>query len=105
MLRSLLIVWLLISNLGYGMALLSDVHGGASLNTDTLSPHHLSHATDHLDTEDECDHCCHGLTHLLGLIKTDSLGPTVTQATIATPYSPPFTAPPPKKPFRPPITT
>ncbi|MEN8179034.1 MAG: hypothetical protein ABFS39_10470 [Pseudomonadota bacterium] len=104
MLRSLLIIWLLFSNLGYGMALLAEVHGGASMDADTHAVHHLSHSADHQDTEDDCDHCCHGLTHLLGLIKTDSIGPTVTQFTIVTPYTVPFTISPPTKLFRPPIT-
>ncbi len=103
--RRLLLIWLIVSVLGYGIALAADLHGlggahaGATLQLDNA----------HGDDPDggsatDYDHCCHGAAHLLGL--GHSLGATPTlqgpppriEARVA------LACPPPSSPYRPPIT-
>ena len=105
MLRVLLIFWLVISNLGYGMVVLADAHGDTFLDSESLFSHHPAHNADHQESEADCDHCCHGLIHLLGLINTDMFGLTASLAGMRTPYAAPSTTPPPIELYRPPITT
>ncbi len=62
LLRRLIATWLMLSVLGYGMVVMADVHeevAQAGLH-EPLLPDHDQQQTD-------CDHCCHGLVHLLGL--------------------------------------
>ncbi len=71
MLRRFLVTWLVVSILGYGMAMAADVHN------DLASDHiHIigEHVNNQSDTDDAvgCDHCCHGVLHLLGLNSTET---------------------------------
>lgn len=69
MFRRLVAIWLMLSILGYGMAVTADVH-----NESVQSHDHVLLLTDtHTDSdpvgqEIDCDHCCHGLAHMLGLV-------------------------------------
>ena len=86
MLRRLLITWLLVSIVGYGMALAADVH--VELSSDQT--HAIGdHATDPTDTGDEadCDHCCHGVLHLLGLKSDGNLDVPDDRNALRFPYS------------------
>ena len=68
MLRRLIILWLIVSVLGYGLALAADVHQSEWTASDVAgaptpdSPNQQP-ALDDLD----CGHCSHGVYHLLGL--------------------------------------
>lgn len=72
MFRRVLMLWLIVSVFGYGMALAADVHGNA-----LSDPAHevVGHpgALDAGGASPGCDHCCHGLAHLLGLGGTQAL--------------------------------
>ncbi len=66
MLRRLLIILLAFSVFGYGGALAFDMHGSQAAD-----PTHAVAGTDDLSGDQghasDADHCCHGVTHLLGL--------------------------------------
>lgn len=73
MLHRLLTTWLVISILGYGMAMAADLH--IELSTDqihAIGDHHPSKPND-IDENVGCDHCCHGVLHLIGLQSSESL--------------------------------
>jgi len=70
--RRLLALWVVVSLLGYSSAWAMDLH--QSLSNDDESGHSSMLAaasgadqpTEH-DSASNCDHCCHGLSHLIGL--------------------------------------
>ena len=65
MLRRFILVWLMLSIFGYGMALAADVHGELSADIGIS----LDNADDDNGSHDDagCHHCSHGVSHLLGL--------------------------------------
>ncbi len=102
MLRRLLLVWLVTSILGYGMALAYDLHGQPG-DTAAVTTGHLPPADDDHHSDDG-DHCCHGAVHLLGLgqqplpgLEIDTVTPDAIAVidarslTLATPLRPPIT--------------
>ena len=71
--RRLLALWVLVSLLGYGSAWAMDLHEALSPMqasgqfadvTTAVLPADRQHAPERAP---DCDHCCHGLSHLLGL--------------------------------------
>ncbi len=103
-LRRVLITWLIVSILGNGMAVAADVHNElASDQTHTLDDHAANPGD--TDNYDDCDHCCHGVTHLLGLNSATALSLTTNRGIILTPYSIFLASFSPHSPFRPPITS
>ena len=70
MLRRLLVSWLIVSILGYGMALAADVHGELQDEASYSSLDSTADQDPHGDSG--CGHCSHGATHLLGLEATFS---------------------------------
>ncbi len=72
MLRRLLLIWLVTSILGYGMALAYDAHE-TQVNDSVAASDLVSSAID-ADHCDDGDHCCHGVVHLLGLGYRPALG-------------------------------
>lgn len=104
MLRGFLIFWLLISNLGYGMAVLADLHDAAMPDSENLHSQDTStQGRDHQGSEQDCDHCCHGLIHLLGLLASDAPCGSVSLTEEPPVYTTHASTPPPLKRFRPPI--
>lgn len=103
MLRGFLIVWLIVSNLGYGVTLLADVHHSTDQDSNHNHTYLLGLDEDHAENTDDCDHCCHGLTHLLGMVGTALPGPRNNATRQIAVYTAWFSLPPPHKPFRPPI--
>ncbi len=102
MLRRLLITWLVVSILGYGMAVVADVHN--ELATDQT--HAIGdHATNPGDTDDAsgCDHCCHGVIHLLGLNSAETFNLAADRSILLIPYSVSLISFSPPLPLRPPI--
>ncbi len=107
MFRRLIITWLVVSILGYGMALAADLHAGLATDPVHASGDHATSSDAHANDADDagcCDHCCHGVAHLLGLKRCDTfdlsaergvfpLSPTVSPVS----FSPPSL-------LRPPIT-
>lgn len=78
MLRRFIATWLMLSILGYGMAVIADVHHDSAEQSGTHS-HLLGDAgtqTDHPDQQADSDHCCHGVVHLLGLAQESTLSKT-----------------------------
>jgi len=77
MLRKFIIIGLVISTFGYGMAWAYDGHWDASqVQYGTGVDQHADHespATDQHDTT-SCDHCCHANAHLTGLAVTGTRG-------------------------------
>jgi hypothetical protein len=104
MLRGFLIIWLIVSNLGYGMTLLADVHQSTGLDADHQGSHHVTPELNDHEEGVDCDHCCHGLIHLLGLVDSMPSAPPVCSGHQPSGYLPPFTLAPSQRPFRPPIT-
>ncbi|MEW8050738.1 MAG: hypothetical protein AB2810_05325 [Candidatus Thiodiazotropha endolucinida] len=72
MLRRLIILWLILSIHGYGMAVAADAHHEI-LAESGMHNHALSDLAGHPDNSDhpvDSDHCCHGIIHILGLIES-----------------------------------
>ncbi len=65
MLRRLLVTCLIVSILGYGMALAADVHG--ELDADDRVAALDTGADQDPHSDSGCGHCSHGIIHLLGL--------------------------------------
>jgi hypothetical protein len=103
MLRRLLIIWCAVSILGYGMAVVADVHN--ELATDQV---HVigDHATNPSDTDhaNNCDLCCHGVSHLLGLSSIKLINLVVDHSLLRIPYSVSLNSFSPPLILRPPIT-
>jgi len=86
MFRRFIITWFALSILGYGLAMAADVHNELSTDqTHIISDQLIDFSDAHNDSD--CDHCCHGVLHLLGLISTGEVGFTVYCATSLSPYS------------------
>ena len=99
--RRFLIFWLILCILGYGLSLAADLHAGHDENDHPLAAEHQSaHDSEH---ESGCDHCCHGLMHLLGLPESDAFALISCHARMPSPYRVISTSSPPSTLFRPPI--
>lgn len=63
--RFLLILWLIGSLLGYGVAAAAELHGGCAVD----GAHGLADVPQHPadDISHDGDHCAHGVFHLVGL--------------------------------------
>lgn len=108
MLNRLLITWLMMTILGYGMALAADVHH------DRMAP--LSHAMDnsggvdhpsHSDDDGTAnhDHCYHGNAHLLGLKINTDFDFSTGQSMLSLLYTDSFISSTPTRLLRPPRAT
>jgi len=67
MLARLLKIWLIVSILGYGMALAADVHGDTGGDHDVHLLDGKGNMPDENTDDSGCHHCAHGVSHLLGL--------------------------------------
>lgn len=103
MLRRFLITWLALSILGYGMVVTADVHNELTTDQVHVIGDHASNSND-LDDSSSCDHCCHGIAHLLGLSNTNTLCLITNRCIISTSYPVSFISFSPPSPFRPPIS-
>ncbi|WP_457676309.1 hypothetical protein [Thiolapillus sp.] len=65
MLRRFIIIWLVLSIFGYGVALAADVHGEQAAEIGISLDHGDDDGGNHDDTG--CHHCSHGISHLLGI--------------------------------------
>lgn len=103
MLRRFLITWLVVSILGYGMALAADVRDEmATDQTHVVSDQGTNPGdTDHANN---CDHCCHGVSHLLGLSGANTINLAVDHGLLRIPYSASLNSFSPSSILRPPIT-
>ncbi|RDH92420.1 MAG: hypothetical protein DIZ77_00800 [endosymbiont of Seepiophila jonesi] len=100
MLRRLIIAWLIVSILGYGMALAADAHNEQS----TDHTHEIGDNTTHPADASDSDHCCHGGIHLLGLTQAEAIKLSADQGIFWTPYPVSRASSPPAFLFRPPIS-
>ncbi len=67
MIRHLLIAWLIVSILGYGMVIAADVHNEISPAAQTAAMGDAGNLPDDLHGLPAHDQCGHGCSHLLGL--------------------------------------
>ncbi|RRS31784.1 MAG: hypothetical protein OI74_12935 [Gammaproteobacteria bacterium (ex Lamellibrachia satsuma)] len=103
MLRRLLIAWLIVSILGYGMALAADAHNEQSTGHTHEIGDNTTHTADADDASDS-DHCCHGGIHLIGLTQAETIKLSAVQGILRTPYPVSRVSSPPAFLFRPPIS-
>ena len=71
-LRRLLALWVLLSLIGYSSAWAMDLHhpllnGDESGQSSMLAAGSSADQPAEHDSAPDCDHCCHGLSHLIGL--------------------------------------
>jgi hypothetical protein len=86
MLRRFLIIWLTVSILGYGMTMAAGVHAeSASDSSYVFTDDSDTSSSQHNGTD--CDHCCHGIIHLLGLINTSTFVISNSRTALPIPYS------------------
>ncbi len=107
MFRRLIITWLVVSILGYGMALAADLHAGLATDPSHVLGDHATGSDAHVNDADGgcCDHCCHGAAHLLGLKRGDTFELPAERGVF--PLSPAVSSTSflPPSPLRPPITS
>jgi hypothetical protein len=103
MLRKIIITWLIVSILGYGMALAADVHNEVMADHYHVIDDNVTSSSDSTDNTD-CGHCCHGISHLLGLCYNNTINQTTTRHLIETSYSVSLISFSPHVYLRPPIT-
>jgi len=100
--RHLLITWLVVSLLGYGIALNADMHHDLDTDqTHTIVDHAAN--PDNTDDGSSDDHCCHGIAHLLGLSSSRVHSVQTNNSVLLITYSASLISPPPLSLFRPPI--
>ena len=92
----LFVVWILVSIIGYSLALSFDVH---EQHNDQQAHAFVQH--DH-DMSIDYDHCCHGSVHLLGLNSIDLFDFSIVSACPPCRYSVIAVQPPSFPLFRPP---
>ena len=102
MLRRFLSIWLAVSILGYGMAMAAGVHAESAPDSSHFSADESDISSDQHNGTD-CDHCCHGIIHLLGLIDTSTFVVSIGRSVLPIPYSRSLYSFLPKSPLRPPI--
>lgn len=103
MLRRFLVTWLALSILGYGMVVTADVHSDLSTDQVHAIGDHTPNPND-LDDSSSCDHCCHGIIHLLGLNNAETSNLAASRSILSNPYSVSLISFPPPPLFRPPIS-
>ncbi|RDH88582.1 MAG: hypothetical protein DIZ78_01225 [endosymbiont of Escarpia spicata] len=103
MLRRLIIAWLIVSILGYGMALAADAHNEQSTDHTHEIVDNTTHPAD-MDDASDSDHCCHGGIHLLGLTQAEAIKLSADHAVLWIPYPISRVSSPPAFLFRPPIS-
>ncbi len=84
MCKRLIIFWLLLSTLGYSVAWAFDIYREAPMA-------HLSAADNHTQTDDDsgnnnCNHLCHGVAHLVGFCATTAVFSVPTTARLPITY-------------------
>jgi hypothetical protein len=103
MFRRILVIWLIVSILGYGVTLAADLHGEqygeSGFSTAEPEPAQDPHA----DTG--CGHCSHGALHLLGLANGLTATPVILSHRFQAGYLASHLSPPLRRHLRPPITT
>jgi len=65
--RRLIILWLILSTLAYGVAWAFDDHG-AELGSHSHVSGTATQQADNNEAEPDCDHCCHLFSHLVGFV-------------------------------------
>lgn len=90
MLKKFIIICLLISTFGYGMAWAFDGHWDTPQTQDNASFGQLADgdhpAPDH-HNDANCDHCCHASAHLVGMTADSSNGLPATRDKICSAYT------------------
>ncbi len=99
MLRRLLVIWLVISILGYGVALAADVHGEQQHQYGYAATDDGGHAS-HAGVD--CGHCAHGTAHLTGLHFAFDLQTVEAGRPARSDYRPALLSPPPQETLKPP---
>jgi len=101
MLHRFLVCWLIVSILGYGVALAADVHGEQlgenGFSTVDQAPTQEQHA------DSGCGHCSHGVTHLLGLASDLTAAPVILNHGFQAEYLASLISPSLRRHLRPPI--
>ena len=101
--RRFLIAWLVVSILGYGIVVAADVHVELSADHTHIIGDNTSNSAD-IDDTAGCDHCCHGISHLLGLNGSHAKMLTADCSHLSVPYTISLISFSPTLAFRPPIT-
>lgn len=102
MFRRLIATWLIVSILGYGVALAADVHGEQSGESGYSQQDRAPAQDQHTDSD--CGHCSHGVTHLLGLGSDLTSAPLVLNQRFQADYLASLLSPPLRRHLRPPIS-
>jgi len=103
MLARLLKIWLIVSILGYGMALAADVHGELTADNDIQLSSGDAGSPDSSTDDTGCHHCAHGVSHLLGLSYAGGITVTGSRSILPGGYSPAWYSFSPPSLLRPPI--
>jgi len=85
MLKRLLMIWLIISTLGYGSVWAFDGHLDAVKDHQSVTGD-VNNAPDEDGDQSSCDHCCHASAHLMALWSTQSGAARPVAGTGNTPY-------------------
>ncbi len=101
MLRRFIITWLIVSILGYGMALAADVHGELLSDDGYSTLDNVPGQDQHGDSD--CGHCSHGTIHMLGLENSFTTPVIPLGNLLQCDYRAEMQAPPLQLPLRPPI--
>lgn len=103
MFRRILVTWLIVSILGYGVALAADVHGEQRGESGYSAADPAPAQDQHADSD--CGHCSHGVTHLLGLASGLTAAPVILNHRFQADYLVSHLSPPLRRHLRPPIRT
>ncbi len=102
MLRQFLIIWLIVSTLGYGTVWAMDTHWNENSQYAAVQDGDVSSQDDNKDGPFS-DHCCHGIIHLLGILPATTIIPPSVNTKLETPLTSshhPWAAAPPLQPPR-----
>ncbi len=105
MLARFLKIWLIVSILGYGMALAADVHGELTIDNDIQLVDSDTDTPDSTTDDTGCHHCAHGISHLLGLSYVGGIAVATTRGILPPGYSLTWYSFSPPSLLRPPIHT
>jgi len=108
--RRFTLIWLIFSLLGYSMVLAADLHhmdhksdAGVALHLDKAGNTH--HGDKPNAPIPDCDHCCHGTAHLLGLGRSLPHQPRLPRSAVRVAIIDTTLCTLPSLPFRPPIAS
>ncbi|WP_457666549.1 hypothetical protein [Thiolapillus sp.] len=103
MLARFLKIWLIVSILGYGMALAADVHGELTVDSEIQLTDSNTDSPDSTTDDTGCHHCAHGISHLLGLSYAGGIAVAATRGMSPQGYSLTWSSFSPPSLLRPPI--